>query len=237
MIHTDTLVIEVTRRCNYKCMHCLRGDAMQMDITKEVLEEIARNVDPYSVTFTGGEPALNIQAMRYYMEQAKKYGTVPNSFYVVTNGSVNQEELALFSLQMYALADDKEGCGLALSMDPYHGYPDDKSAIFDGLAFFSREKMHPMDMKDEDWILKSGRAVDNGLEGRGNSYPESWEEVHADLLYGEWYLNDQVLYVSSNGKVTFNCDMSYEEIDETEFGTVFELEENLKKQFREANAA
>lgn len=61
-INVYNLVIEVTRRCNMCCTHCLRGDAQDLDISDEVLETVARNIQPSSVTFTGGEPSLNIAA-------------------------------------------------------------------------------------------------------------------------------------------------------------------------------
>ena len=32
-IYVESLVIEVTRRCNMRCEHCLRGDAQNLDIS------------------------------------------------------------------------------------------------------------------------------------------------------------------------------------------------------------
>ena len=230
MVHTDTLVIEVTRRCNYRCMHCLRGDAQDKDISKKILDRIVESVIANNVVFTGGEPALNIKAISYYWEQSKKHGTLPSSFYIVTNGSVNQEKLALVSLRMYAQAEEKELCGLSVSSDPYHGYPEEGAGILEGLAFLREDKTISMDIDDEKWIIKTGRARENGMEGRINSFPVTWDDITADEIWendGHWYLGDILLYVSCNGQVTFDCDMSYEEIDNTQLGTIFDLEKNL----------
>ena len=40
-IYVNYLAIEVTRRCNMKCNHCLRGDAQNLDISTAVLSGIA----------------------------------------------------------------------------------------------------------------------------------------------------------------------------------------------------
>ena len=37
------LGIELTRRCNEKCEHCLRGDAMDIDLSKEVIDALFDN--------------------------------------------------------------------------------------------------------------------------------------------------------------------------------------------------
>lgn len=58
-IYVNYLAIEVTRRCNMKCEHCLRGDAQNLDISTAVLSGIAKHIHPASVIFTGGEPSLN----------------------------------------------------------------------------------------------------------------------------------------------------------------------------------
>lgn len=42
-IYVNYLAIEVTRRCNMKCNHCLRGDAQNLDISTAVLSGIAKH--------------------------------------------------------------------------------------------------------------------------------------------------------------------------------------------------
>ena len=148
----------------------------------------------------------------------------------MTNGSINQEKLALVSLRMYAQAEEKELCGLSVSSDPYHGDPEEGAGILEGLAFLREDKTISMDIDDEKWIIKTGRARENGMEGRINSFPVTWDDITADEIWendGHWYLGDILLYVSCNGQVTFDCDMSYEEIDNTQLGTIFDLEKNL----------
>lgn len=91
-IYVNYLAIEVTRRCNMKCEHCLRGDAQNLDISTAVLSGIAKHIHPASVIFTGGEPSLNVPAIKRYFELAERYDTMPAAFYVATNGATSKEQ-------------------------------------------------------------------------------------------------------------------------------------------------
>lgn len=57
VIEAADFAIEVTRRCNMCCDHCLRGMAQNLDII----------VLPDHVFFTGGEPFLNVKAINSYL--------------------------------------------------------------------------------------------------------------------------------------------------------------------------
>lgn len=56
------LAIEVTRRCNMECAHCLRGDAQAVDMTQEIVDRFVDGLEEGmsigDVTLTGGEPSL-----------------------------------------------------------------------------------------------------------------------------------------------------------------------------------
>ena len=63
MISIQNLAIEVTRKCNIKCAHCLRGDSQNKDIDLKYIDILLDQVN-YIGHFcpTGGEPSLNIKA-------------------------------------------------------------------------------------------------------------------------------------------------------------------------------
>ena len=66
-MYVQDLILEVTRRCNMACEHCLRGDAQNMDMSTEVVDQILEHCDRIgAVTFSGGEPSLNIPLIRYF---------------------------------------------------------------------------------------------------------------------------------------------------------------------------
>ena len=139
-IFVGNLCLEVTRRCNMGCAHCLRGNAEDLDMSHETIEQVLGQVDVIGqVTFTGGEPSLNVDAIRYFFAQARKYGKLPRSFFVATNGKANQEELAIELLKQYPDMEEQEFCGVALSVDEWHDPQDYDRSIL---------KIHPPHSRD-----------------------------------------------------------------------------------------
>lgn len=242
-ISVNSLVIEVTRRCNMHCDHCIRGDAQNCDISIESIKKIAETIQPASVTFTGGEPSLNVKAIREYFVYAEKFGTMPSSFFVATNGLTNQEELAVELLKAYGKMDEKEYCELALSRDIFHdAYWDDSKSydntIFEGLSFFSKEgKAHATDGSDSlNWVMPIGRAADNGMGNESNfvdipitSLDYLCQTADHSFIESEdtLYLWFDTIYVSANGNITTICDISYKDIDNLYLATIDNFAENV----------
>ena len=49
------LIVEVTRKCNMYCDHCLRGEPINVNMKKEYIDLLLDQVDNIgSVVFTGG---------------------------------------------------------------------------------------------------------------------------------------------------------------------------------------
>lgn len=81
------VVLEITRRCNMSCAHCLRGNAQPKDIKPEILENFFAPLSYIqTLTLTGGEPALRPRLMLDVLEICKKYRVQVGSVYIVTNG-------------------------------------------------------------------------------------------------------------------------------------------------------
>ena len=124
----NNVFIEVTRRCNMCCAHCLRGDAESIDIQEKYIDAFLDNFEKgayiSSLTFTGGEISLNIPAIRYTLKAVKERGIAVGSFYMVTNGKAvdKMADLAMASLEWWAYCDEKDDymCGLCISSDNFH---------------------------------------------------------------------------------------------------------------------
>ena len=137
------LAIEVTRRCNMSCAHCLRGEAQNMDIDKKYIDKLLEDVSNISyILFTGGEPSLNIEAIEYTLQRCQELNISVGGFYIVTNGKNNVLPLTIACLKWYAYCDDYEDIyGLALSRDMFHDEIDkDAEKILRGLSFFREDK-------------------------------------------------------------------------------------------------
>ena len=208
--YIDNLVIEVTRKCNMACAHCLRGEAQKIDIDTEYIDQLLENVSGIgNITFSGGEPSLNICAIDHTLAACQARNISVGSFYVVTNGKTNTLPLAITCLKWYAYCDDQEEmCGLALSKDIFHDdIPSENESILRGLAFFREDKFTDFNRTK---IINAGRA--EMLGGYNKVDVESHNEKFSywgDIEDG--YTIETMIYLSANGEIRTNCDSAYDD--------------------------
>ena len=89
----EYLMLELTRRCNQNCKHCLRGSQQALTLDTSLFNNLfdgILNVD--KIVFTGGEPSLNIDAIRETLSFCKTHKIQVNSIYIATNGLENQKQ-------------------------------------------------------------------------------------------------------------------------------------------------
>ena len=243
-IECDTLALEVTRRCNMCCDHCLRGNAQNLDMDTTIVEKIARLVHPGDVTFTGGEPSLNISAIQKYFELAERYDTLPYDFFVATNGLTNQEELAITLLKAYPKMEEKDMCCLTISVDDFHErFWDDVdptyNSIFEGLSFFDPESKHHQTDGSDDyrWIIPLGRAKGNFDDNERTTFmfepSNNMTDMcnNAEISYSKkndtFTIRFETLYISANGVISDVCDIAYETLDELHISTIDTIESDI----------
>lgn len=202
------LALQVTDVCNMNCDICLRGPSRKRKISKEIIDA---TLNKYSyitqLTFTGGEPTLNMEAIKYTIKRIKETNLRIGGFYIVTNAKFYCPELILALLELYAYCDEKYVCGLAVSVDEYHD-PYDETAyeIYSQLPFFVTEKEHHNGWTDD--IINRGNALINGY-GTYDKEVLEFDPEYAECYDGE-IRYDGIMYVNSRGYVFFDCDLSYE---------------------------
>ncbi len=85
-------LIELTRKCNMKCAHCLRGDAQDVDIDYKYIDELLDQTEVIGhLSITGGEPTLNLDALEYILNGLCKRGIPLLEFGLITNGLIYSE--------------------------------------------------------------------------------------------------------------------------------------------------
>ena len=63
------MMLEITRECNLKCVHCMRGDAQNVTITPEIIDKMLDNINSIEhLTLTGGEPFLHPEMIEYLFD-------------------------------------------------------------------------------------------------------------------------------------------------------------------------
>lgn len=218
----DSLVIEVTRRCNMQCMHCLRGEAQNIDINKKYIDALFDKVSNiYRITFTGGEPTLNVDAIEYTLKKAIEKEICP-SFWLATNGKVYSQRLVDVLLDYYAYCLDfgygsEESCGLAVSLDKFHDEISRKNLYkYKGLAFYDDSK----EFKDESKriLVNEGLAKINKIGVRNITPSEFYTEITDNTLYIEEF------YLNAKGEILVDCDLSYETQDKCSYGNILNFD-------------
>ena len=214
----DRLILELTRRCNMRCRHCLRGDAEAVDMShRTIVKAINMAKQINSITLTGGEPTLVINRIRYvYDLLLDKFGegNLP-PFYIATNGRENQLELASILLEWYANSCEPDLCCVEMSSDIFHcEYGTPSSNVLAGLVFCDNGKQHSLNENEDSakWLIAEGRgkdlpkAADTKRMEIDFSYPLQLEEFDGSLYIGE------DCYVSAGEEIMSVCDCSYESI-------------------------
>jgi hypothetical protein len=220
-MHIDQLVIEVTRRCNLACRHCMRGDPQKVDIKEETIDKALEGVTEIgTITFSGGEPTLAVGKIRYIYKQIKKRRIFLGGFYVVTNGKIASKELMRVLIDLHAYIDfhDEYNESLVISWDQYHnevlGEPKEADQLYSALSFYRPKER----TKDINMPINEGRAVSEGLGIR-----EAYLEPFVIETDKDGFKRIQsTIYVNVLGDVIPSCDMSYESQEKNKVGNVHE---------------
>lgn len=230
----DNVVIEITRRCNMCCAHCLRGDAEAVDIQEKYidafLDSFANAGYISSLTFTGGEISLNIPAIRYTLNAVRERNISVGSFYMVTNGKAvdKMAELALASLEWWNYCDDKDdySCGLCISSDDFHEeIPRESASILSGLRYNRNDKVTDF---HKQYLINEGRAKTinaNQILKREPIVSELVIEYERNCKPGNEAginITDGELYLNAIGDVVVGCDWSYESQKKYRIGNVMD---------------
>ena len=133
----DSISIEVTRRCNLNCPHCLRGDAQSVDIDPATIDALLDQTERiYNLSFTGGEPTLNVPMMAHTLNALQSRCIPLSSMSVITNGVLLSLEFAktVRDFSQY-ISRTGQQITVLISKDQYHKGADPDAAF----SFYQQE--------------------------------------------------------------------------------------------------
>lgn len=115
------LVVEITRKCNMKCDHCLRGPAQRVNLSREHIGAMLQDVSSINMlTITGGEPSLNAEGINYLVDVLIWRSIYVGSFYIVTNGTRSSAGKAFLDAVARLYNWSNDGGSLDMSTGQHH---------------------------------------------------------------------------------------------------------------------
>lgn len=235
------LTFEVTRKCNIRCKHCMRGDPQNIEITREIVDQVLDNNNIESIDnllFSGGEPTLNEDIIVYIIDKIIANNIDVKKITMVTNGKIFSNRIAM-SFQMFNAYRNKR---LIENARKIFG---DKSATTEEIITnnynkhadisFSNDQFHEEmyevinaykekapdlryylkgPMKEED-IYKTGRSTD------GKEFTYTLTPIRYYKEQDSYHTFDY-LYVTALGFYEGEGMGSYEDMDRLNMGSVFE---------------
>lgn len=217
-LHIGTLGVEVTRRCNLQCAHCMRGDAQEKDLDLNAFDRLlckTSGID--TLVLTGGEPSLVPEICSQTLSLVKAHMIPITNFYCVTNGVIVTDAFLNTMLDWYLYTCDTgeaEFSALALSSDIFHETNIDPVTRQQNLTRLRSLGFFNETDKRTDWnkalLINIGRAKTlKGYAKRENIY---------GTLDGEVF-NDNTLYIEQfsfdvDGNIIPASDYAYEDVND-----------------------
>lgn len=226
----ENLQIELTRRCNQECAHCCRGESQNLDLTKEIVDDLFEKNNIYSIDtliFSGGEPTLNGKLLEYTVDKIIQKEIFVYMFMLSINGLSYSEEMVkgLNKLRDYIIlkSNKKRYCPgvLMVTQDQFHKQADQEVIRKLGeLSYFS--PVQKITLSEED-ILPYGRAYQNKLrtlEPDLKELTDYQKNYSIDYQNEEPYLTIIYQYLAANGNVVNDGCVSYDLMDKYALGNV-----------------
>ena len=231
----DQLAIEVTRKCNMHCAHCLRGPAENKDLSETDLYSLLSQTDSIgSLTFTGGEPTLNLDIIEKTLAYCKKNRIPVYGFYVVTNGKKVTSRFLKLMIEWYAYCigcgADEECCGIALSKDMFHDpIPPHNELMLRALGFYRPDDKAIDYHKYEPINLGNARSLS------ATRAPLRCEEI--DIYHEDNCLRivDTTITLTAEGDLLSDCDYEYSDPDSLWICNVKDAVSTFKKIYSDPN--
>lgn len=111
------LHIEMTRNCTLYCEHCLRGEKECINIGKNTIDNIFKDVTSVSnLLLTGGEPLIAVQELEYLIDVLRTREINVGYIQIITNGTIMSARVLRILKELKSLAR----LNIVVSSDIFH---------------------------------------------------------------------------------------------------------------------
>jgi hypothetical protein len=214
MLQLHKLYIELTRRCNLKCAHCINGAARDALISEECLNKTFNVFDNIDwLVFGGGEPLLNIESLAMAVHHIIFQRIKVNRIFISTNGCCQNIDsdatIDLLSRIKYLCCNEFK---LQLSNTQFHRESREERETQIYLSFKEKLNTHGIsfieynETKDND-LIPEGRAEENELVSEwmlGQVLANFFNLLRIDDFIVK-FLPHTPLYITCEGELLVNC--------------------------------
>jgi len=230
-MHVADMCLEITRRCNMRCAHCMRGEPQRLDMTPEIIRQVFTQIDSISsLTLTGGEPSMKPELIHDVWQELLWQKTSLGYFYVVTNAhSTYRRKQFLEELdQLHQQSAEPEMDCLVVSQDQFHRWEHQPNLRYyqdhyeyDWAGGYIERDWIKLDQRHEDIrnVRTEGRAVEMSVGTVDPMKQGLWEVSEYN---GEMYVSEHSVCISANGNVTSSPNMSFARVDREAWGNILE---------------
>ena len=243
------LTVELTRKCNMKCPHCMRGDAQEKTMSTDTIDRLIEDVDKVAfLSVTGGEPLLEMDRLLYLIQSiSNKWDIV--ALDIVTNGSILDERI-IGAFETFCSVDPKRNVLFSISKDEYHtaGAHETAMSFYKPLVQEANARLNPSDGNGitldyhnvaERTLGYSGRAkaiIDKSKKKKKLSKALSVDEIGSHRLKiknNSVYCN---VFITADGGITTPNGMEYSKEDANIFGYLSDdTLSSIIKRFNDSN--
>lgn len=232
------LAIEITRRCNRRCVHCFRGDSQNLTMTHELIDKIINDVeDVTTLTLHSGEVLLEIDTIDYLVQKINNSHWKTKLIELTTNGTIcNQRIVDIF--ESFCLRKDGNYALIRISNDQFHNPNEFKKAYayYEKIIAEANDRIKKTndasliilknvleegnEIKELQYAGKAKELIDNGKTfkhgGKTTGYPYKYGH-RIKIVNGVIPCS---LQICANGNVTYNEGIDYVTLDEISFGNI-----------------
>lgn len=225
----DEIMFEITRKCNLKCAHCLRGEMQPVSMPTEVIDkmlEVSSGIE--GIFLTGGEPFLEPSIIEYLVDKIIELDFDTKHLSVITNGTILNDNgircakaFDKFAKWRISKGEEQDWYALiAVSNDDFHGADVDKA-----VEFYKKhtENVWVVDKGYDEDVSPYGRAVENNLS---DSPCINYTEYAHRLRIDEGNIVRCLLTLTYKGNLTYPELKEWEMVDTVSIGNI--MEESLE---------
>lgn len=201
----ESLDIEITRRCNLECVHCMLSERLCKQL---------KHIE--HLNLTGGEPSLAVNEIRNLLHYLKNYGVSVGDFFVATNACEYCPDFLKVIDELYEYCREPSTCGLSISTDQFHQKASMLAVkMYKGKPYYNSCKEKGKLLPYE--ILNEGRAEKKGI---GKFTIPVNKFIYDYNIKGITFSVKDNVYINAYGDVLLNCDLSYAHQAEYSLGNI-----------------